>query len=70
MPYAEPLGQGGEVVQLTSAWRLAWTPATGALLELAGLAGVTQELAAVGAPVAGVRPTRRYAVRSELGFHG
>jgi hypothetical protein len=40
---------GREAVRLTSARRLAWTPATGALLEPAGLAGVTLEQAADGA---------------------
>jgi hypothetical protein len=49
VPYAEPAGQGGDAARLTSAWRLAWTPATSALLELAGLAGVTLEQAAEGA---------------------
>jgi hypothetical protein len=49
VPYAEPLGPGGDGARLTSTWRLAWSPATGALLELAGLAGVTLEQAADGA---------------------
>jgi hypothetical protein len=49
VPDAEPLAQGGDGTRLTSTWRLAWSPATGALLGPAGLAGVTLEQAADGA---------------------
>jgi hypothetical protein len=47
IPYAEPLSL--DVEQLTSRWELCWTPSTSAMLELAGLRGVTLAQAAEGA---------------------
>ncbi|WSL80568.1 DUF5682 family protein [Kitasatospora sp. NBC_01266] len=47
-------GESGEVTAtgdstaLTTRWRVAWTPAVGARLDLAGIRGVTPELAATG----------------------
>lgn len=46
--YAEPLAGGSDDVRLTSSWRAAWTPATTALLEVAGLRGVTLGQATTG----------------------
>ena len=47
VPYADALSL--EVEQLTSRWWLRWTPTTSAMLELAGLRGVTLAQAAEGA---------------------
>ncbi|MFF4986700.1 DUF5682 family protein [Streptosporangium saharense] len=38
----------GDASALTTRWRLAWTPSVAALLDLAGIRGVTAELAAAG----------------------
>jgi hypothetical protein len=46
IPYAQSLSL--EVEQLTSRWRLEWQPATSAMLDLAGLRGVTLAQAAEG----------------------
>jgi hypothetical protein len=47
VPYADALSL--DVDQLTSRWWLRWTPSTSAMLELAGLRGVTLAQAAEGA---------------------
>jgi hypothetical protein len=46
VPYSESIG--GDDVTVTRVWRLQWGPATIAMLELAGLRGVTLEQAAAG----------------------
>ncbi|WP_280672633.1 MULTISPECIES: vWA domain-containing protein [unclassified Kitasatospora] len=48
--YGEPVAvaAAGDAGALTTRWRLAWTPAATARLDLAGVRGVTAELAAAG----------------------
>src|SRR5207245_4262976 len=49
VPYAEPTPGAADVSgTVTRPWRLRWGPATTAMLEVAGLRGVTLEQAALG----------------------